>query len=146
MPIALENTKTVPCLAFIAYKVLVVDDDCDDSSLIAETIDDLAPTYQVTCISKPSAALDYLHSLSLKELPNLIILDYQMPLFNGAQMLQKLKADSRYTLIPVTVYSHSSFPRHREECLEAGASLYLIKTNSIKALREDVQKMLAYCS
>lgn len=129
----------------INIKILVVDDDCDDSSFIAEAIRHISPGYEVVCIDRADKALDFFNSLSSTELPNLVILDYNMPVLTGVDILKRLKSSESYRHIPIVIYSHSTFPKHKIECLEAGASLYLVKSSSISSLREDVRQMLYYC-
>ena len=49
--------------------------------------------------------LEYLDTLSLNELPHMIILDQNMPKMSGVRTLQELKKNNQYAHIPVTIYS-----------------------------------------
>jgi CheY-like chemotaxis protein len=127
----------------LTISILVIDDDCDDSSFIKDTIEELFPKYEVHCMDKGEKALRHLDTLSPERLPNLIIVDYNMPIITGIDIVKSVKSNDAYKHIPIAVYSHSSFPMHETECLKAGASLYLTKTSSIHSLKRDVKQMLS---
>jgi len=125
--------------------IMVVDDDNDDALLIKEAISDISPKYQVIPINKSELVLQTLDTFNYTELPSLLILDYNMPIISGLQLLQLLKANHRYTHIPVVVYSNSVYPKHKEACLQAGACVYLPKSATVKNLHEDIKQLLSHC-
>lgn len=125
--------------------IMVVDDDCDDAELVRDTIKDISPKYGVICVQNSHKVLETLDANSYTDLPSLLILDYNMPVLNGLELLKLLKLKARYVHIPVVVYSNSVFPKHKEECLEAGACIYLSKSSSIKGLQDDIKQLLSHC-
>jgi len=75
-------------------EILVV----DDSGTILLTVKKiLEPKYKVAMVNSAINGMSYLG----KHIPDLILLDYEMPVCNGAQMLEMLKADVNYSKIPV---------------------------------------------
>lgn len=126
--------------------ILVIDDDCEDSSFITDAIKELYPQKEVICLDKVEIAIAYLESLAPTSLPTLVIVDYSMPILDGIDFLKWIKTKDVFSGIPVVVYSHSTFPKHRAECLSLGAALYLTKSSSVAALHEDVKQMLAHGS
>lgn len=82
-------------------KILIVDDEIE-SLLYYKTL--LSEDYNVMGLSSGKAALDYL----LKVVPDLIILDYQMPLFNGKQLLQIIRTMEKVKQVPVVFLTGTS--------------------------------------
>ncbi|MGZ5248534.1 MAG: response regulator, partial [Flavitalea sp.] len=77
--------------------------------------------------------------------PCLIILDYNMPEMNGANVLEKICAQPRYDHIPKLVWSTSSNNAYIKECMEKGATSYFVKPASHRQLEEVAREMLAFC-
>ena len=129
-----------------SVNIVVVDDDCDDSGLIVEGVQEISESYKVTAVDKPEKLICFLDSLRSEELPRLILIDYSMPKLTGYDLLKELKQHVSYKHIPVVVYSHSNFYKHKLECIAAGAAAFITKSNSMSELKADILKMLSYCS
>ena len=65
-------------------------------------------------------------------IPQLIILDLNMPKLNGRQTLQWIKNQPELKHIPVIIYSTSLNPIEKDECLSLGAHAYIIKPISYR--------------
>lgn len=94
----------------------------DDDMAYLKTIDSyLRDTYNVIIINSAKLALDYL----MKNTPDLILLDYQMPLYNGASFMSMLHKKEDTTPIPVIILSgvidknvlRDCYPYNPEACL-----------------------------
>jgi len=70
-------------------------------------------------------ALENLHSIA--ELPDVILLDVEMPRMDGYELLVALKAQARLRAIPVIMITSRTGEKHRRKALELGASDYLTK-------------------
>ena len=125
--------------------LLVVDDDHDDTDIVKDTIEELSSKHTVHCLHRSENLFDYLDSVSPAELPSLIILDYNMPIITGVSLLKKLKSSHRYKHIPVAVYSNSTFSKHKEECINAGACIYVSKASTVKEIKQNLLKILSHC-
>lgn len=75
-------------------KILIVDDNPANLSTINGI---LSGIYKVYAVSSGEMAL----KLLVKQRPDLILLDIEMPVMNGIELLCVLKADSKYSKIPV---------------------------------------------
>lgn len=137
---SLQDGITLP----LVY-IMVVDDDCDDTLIIKETIREISPKYRVICLDKGQLVFQTLDKLMDTELPSLLILDFNLPIISGFELLREIKAHKRYQHIPVGVYSNSIYPKHKEECLEAGACAYLTKSSTAQGLRDDMKLLLSHC-
>lgn len=90
-----------------------------------------------------TAAL-FLDEVSDAALPSLIILDYNLPEIDGAELLKLLAGNSRFDEIPKLVWSTSNSPRYKQICLQMGAKAYFVKPSDIKGIETVAKQMLAF--
>ncbi len=76
-------------------------------------------------------------------LPDLILMDIQMPEMDGLEAIGRLRANARFASIPIIALTALAMPGDRERCLAAGANEYMSKPVSLKDLARLIQKMLA---
>ena len=82
-------------------KVLIVDDDADDRNLIKESLDQCVVPVQVTELTDGSEVMTFLSNCPTASRPTLILLDLNMPIMNGFDVLLEIKKISTYETIPV---------------------------------------------
>jgi CheY-like chemotaxis protein len=83
--------------------------------------------------------IGFLNSVSSdKELPDLIVLDQNMPKMNGKQTLTFLKSSERYSKIPVVIYSTYTDNTLVVDCKKLGADMVAVKPID----HEGYQKMM----
>jgi DNA-binding response OmpR family regulator len=82
--------------------------------------------------------------LKAKEsIPDIILLDLIMPLKNGFEVLEEIKADSDLKKIPVIVLSNLGQETDIDKARMLGAADYMIKSNfSMKEIIEKINKVL----
>jgi CheY-like chemotaxis protein len=80
-------------------KILVVDDEFGIGELLREILSDEA--HDVTLAINGRQGLE----LIVKQQPDLVFLDFMMPVLNGAGMLKAMAADLRMAQIPVIIMS-----------------------------------------
>src|SRR5262249_47255255 len=71
---------------------------------------------------------------ALAELPDLIIMDIQLPKLSGLDATRKLRRDVRTAPHPIVVIPSFALEGDEQKALEAGASAYLAKPFSPRAL------------
>jgi CheY-like chemotaxis protein len=81
----------------------------------------------------------------IDEEPCLIVLDYNMPGLNGAEILRLLNQEERYKNIPKIIWSTSGSEKYRNSCLALGAIDYVIKPTSSRELENIARYMLSHC-
>ncbi len=131
-------------LMIYGFHILVADDDADDMEFIEEAILSFEPEAVLHKAVTGRAVLRILEQRADHELPQLLILDYNMPEMNGAEVLAHLCGNDRYAAIPKIVLSTSSSPRHQRECKENGAAEYYTKPNTKAELNSLVKQMLEF--
>jgi putative two-component system response regulator len=97
---------------------------CDDSILIlAAARLSLSATYEVIEVNSPLKLFEKLETL----IPDLLLLDVEMPIMNGYQVLKKLKENPKTNGIPVIFLTGRSDESSELEGLALGAVDYIIK-------------------
>jgi CheY-like chemotaxis protein len=124
--------------------ILIGEDDLDDQEFLKEIFSSIDESFTYEFVFNGGKLLEYLENA--EHLPCLIVLDYNMPELNGAQILSKLKSNSRYDSIPKIIWSTSSSPTFKEKCLELGANDYVVKPSNVSELKNIARYMLSYCS
>ncbi|HZR27242.1 MAG TPA: response regulator [Terriglobales bacterium] len=76
------------------------------------------------------------------QLPDLILLDLQMPKLGGFDVLQELRRDSRFLKTPIVAITASAMQGDREKALAAGFNGYLTKPVSLATLRAEISRLL----
>ena len=125
--------------------ILIAEDDLDDLELIRDAFSELDASFNLHTVQDGRGVLDYLETQPSHALPCLIVLDYNMPLVTGVEVLKTICHDPRYESIPKVILSTSSTPRNIDECLRNGAHAYRIKPSNFAALVDIAQEMLQLC-
>ena len=77
-----------------------------------------------------------------QELPDLILMDVQLPKMSGLDATRVLKADPRTGHIPIIVITSFALSGDDKKAMDAGASAYLAKPYSPRQLLEAIKKWL----
>ena len=123
--------------------ILIADDDLDDLGFITEACNNIAPQVIIKTVRNGKEVFDILSKMSDNELPSLIILDFNMPLLNGLQVLKKLKLTDRYKSISTVVYSTGVNTADITEILKSGAYGFFEKSNTVKKIEADLRKIFS---
>jgi chemosensory pili system protein ChpA (sensor histidine kinase/response regulator) len=74
--------------------------------------------------------------------PDLILLDIEMPRMDGYELLEHIRADARLRHVPVVMITSRAGQKHRKKARAAGANDYLTKPYQEPELVEKVSEML----
>ena len=125
--------------------ILLGEDDPDDQELLKEIFLSIDSSLDLVPINNGPGLLKYLDDLEVNSLPSILILDYNMPELNGAQILEILRNNPRFDSIPKIIWSTSNSDNYRNLCLKNGADDYIVKPSSMNALVEVAKHMLSFC-
>ena len=120
-----------PPLLFIA------DDDEDDRDFMQQAFRRLIPAALVRLFGDGSQLVSHLKEelakvqTELRRLPDLILLDLNMPVVCGFEALKWIRAQRALSSIPVLIFSTSHAPCDVERCREQGANDYLCKPSDL---------------
>lgn len=105
--------------------LLIVEDNLHDLELARVALELSDVQCEVRVARDGQEALDLLRALSV--LPDLVLLDLNMPRLNGHEVLAAVKGDPALRQVPVVVFTTSDEPRDRQAATAAGADDYVLK-------------------
>jgi len=117
--------------------LLLIDDDIDEFDFIARIIEEM-PMLKFSYASNGKNGLEQMAN----DMPDIVLLDMNMPAMNGLECLQKIKKTETLKSIPVYMYSNSHTVSFVNEARQLGATDCLKKPGSIEILREMITRVL----
>lgn len=115
--------------------ILAIDDDMAYLKLIDSYLRD---QYNVIIINSAKLAMNYL----MQHTPDLILLDYQMPLYNGASFMNMLNKKTDGNLVPVIILSGVIDKKVLLDCCSFNPEACLVKPVSKEKLLENIERVL----
>ena len=79
---------------------------------------------------------------ALKELPDLILMDIQLPKLSGLEATRRLRADPATAATPIIVITSFALSGDDQKAKDAGASAYLAKPYSPRELMQMIRKFV----
>lgn len=113
--------------------ILLIEDNPGDVRLFREAMKECtAPcSIQVARDGEEAKNMLFARRTGSDSLPDLIVLDLNLPKVTGDQILLLLKADNELRDIPVLILSSSSDPSEIRRCYENHAACYLVKPSDL---------------
>lgn len=116
--------------------VLLVEDDSDQRELMRFVLE--AEGYRLYEAKNGREAVSILEEKQI----DLVITDLMMPEMDGTGLLEHLKADIRFSKIPVLVLTALEEPEHEVKLLEAGVADFVTKTASRRVILSRIARLL----
>lgn len=116
--------------------ILIVDDSSSVQRVLSYTLQ--RNGYRVAVAGDGARALTQLQADSF----DLAFLDLAMPDMDGITLLKLLRADSRYSQLPIIMLTASGNDQDRIEARQQGANEFLTKPASSRELLDTVHKLL----
>src|SRR6266480_6792602 len=119
-------------------EILVVDDDAMSRRLLAQLL--MAAGFKCLVCKDGSEALEIIHAKP----PSLLLLDFDMPGLNGAEVLTRLRSDHNPAVaqIPVIMLTAHGSEESEVSCLRAGADDFVTKPVNVAVLRARIETQL----
>ena len=119
-------------------KILVVDDDATTRKVLARTLS--SSGYETLQANNGLEGLDLVYT----EKPSLLLLDFDMPGLNGAEVLARLRSDKDPAVaqIPVIMLTGHGGEESEVRGLEAGADDFVTKPINVAVLRARIETQL----
>jgi CheY-like chemotaxis protein len=128
----------------IKKKLLLAEDDEDDRMLFSDFLQDRSDFELQHSCENGMELIEYLDSITnAANLPNLVVLDQNMPKMNGSQTLRLLKSSPRYAGIPVAVYTTYTDKRLVDECYQSGAVSVVTKPISHRGYHQMMDELIS---
>ena len=125
--------------------VLLVEDNPDDVVMIREALEQSLTPIQLYLVSNGEQAIKFVRRGDADApRPSLILLDLNLPIRNGLDVLAELKSDTEFLSIPIVVLTTSRAPNDIRQCYSLHANAYIIKPPDFDGYA-DVIKQVATC-
>ncbi|WP_299762492.1 response regulator [uncultured Dokdonia sp.] len=124
--------------------VLLIEDDTIEIMKLNRTISTLNVKHKITEANNGEEALSILKEGN--SLPDIILLDLNMPKINGIDFLKILKNDVHLKYIPTIVLTTSNNRNDLLECYKIGIAGYVLKPLKYDDYVSKIEKLLAYWS
>lgn len=132
-------------------KILLVEDDPGHARLIEKNLRRANISNDVVVLDNGQKAVDYLlkeggHNEDRHGAPLLILLDLNLPVLDGYQVLKVIKNDDRTKRIPVAVLTTTDNPDEIRRCYELGCNVYITKPVEYEQFSEAIRKLGLFLS
>ena len=130
-------------------ELLLVEDNQGDVEMIKLAFRDGTPTCHIWVANDGMEALDFLHKqgkFTDAPMPQLILLDLNMPRMDGKQFLEVVKAEAELKAIPVIMLTSSQSPSDIKACYERHASCYVVKPFDVQEFSDTVRQVVRFWS
>ncbi len=110
-------------------EILIVEDEPGDLELIRMAMGETGSADQIVSVCSGEEALEYLQVKKKSAIRDIsfILLDINLPLMSGIDLLRDLKQDTRLKTIPVIMFTSSGEKKDIEESYVSGANGYVVK-------------------
>jgi len=138
----MKNLTEVPTGAYFLY----ADDDPDDQEFFKSMVNEIDPVISVVVVNNGLELIQFLNNVAPKtNLPCCIVLDINMPIWDGIRTLKALKVEERYMAIPVIMFTTSHSLRDNELSLMLGAKGFITKPVNQKDFNRLYHKFAEVC-
>ena len=110
--------------------ILLVDDRTENLNFLTDYL--IHHGHRIACSTSGITALEVMK----RQLPDVCLLDLEMPGMDGREVLSRMKADPQLARVPVVIVSAHAAQDIEEECLEAGAIGVMSKPLGLKKVLE----------
>ncbi|HEY6130876.1 MAG TPA: response regulator [Halioglobus sp.] len=133
-PVEVSQTKPTTMLA------LVVDDSRTQRMVATSQLDTVG--VETVTAENGLVAIDLLNATH--RLPDVILLDVEMPVKDGIQTLREIRKSRRYGHLPVIMVTSRTGAKHRALANEAGCNAYMGKPFNFPALIKQINELTGY--
>jgi CheY-like chemotaxis protein len=120
--------------------ILLVEDDQDDVELMQDALRDNDIQFTMDVVRQGDKVIPHLKMC--KNLPNVILLDLNLPKMHGREVLSRIKLSSDFKHIPVAILTTSSSQTEKEFCLSAGATHFLTKPSTVEGFNKTIDAIM----
>jgi len=127
------------------YKILMAEDDHDDRHITESFFSDRGYNIEVRFLEESDKMISFLEDSAIEgTVPDLILLDLNLPRKNGYEILKELKSHSQFHLIPVIIVSGTAYPDEVRECYRLGANSFVQKPFTDQLTQEKIETFVNY--
>jgi CheY-like chemotaxis protein len=122
--------------------ILLVEDNEGDIMLTMEAFEESKIVNNITAIKDGKEAIDYFESLTNSDqMPNLVLLDINLPKVSGHQVLMYIKSNERFKSIPVIMLTTSSSEKDILQSYKNHVNCYITKPIDVSDFMKAITKI-----
>ena len=131
-------------------EILLVEDNPNDAELTIYALKSKNVANNITLLKDGAEALDYIFAKgiysnrSIENLPQVILLDINMPKVNGLEVLRKIRDDERTAMVPVVILTSSREDRDIIESYKLNVNSYIVKPVDFDKFMDAVSEIGLY--
>jgi CheY-like chemotaxis protein len=128
-------------------RILLVEDNSGDEFLILDAFEQASYPHQIEVARDGEAAIERLEPKSAgagADLPDLVLLDLNLPRLDGRDVLKAIKTHAELRHIPVLMLTTSSAPRDVQDCYDLHANAFLTKPFRVEEYENIVESIGAF--
>lgn len=123
-------------------RIFLVDDDSDDRSLFVDALSAIDQSVILTQAENGEQLMNLLQTPP-EPLPEIVIMDLNMPKLSGFECLEAIRNDAgKLKDLNVVIFTTSNSRKNVETAFALGASFYAVKPNSFEELKVLVRSIL----
>jgi CheY-like chemotaxis protein len=131
--------------------ILLVEDDPGHVLLIEKNLRRAGVTNEIIKLDNGGSAVEYLFNegefaAASNPIPLLILLDLNLPVLSGFEVLQRIKADERTKRIPVVMLTTTDSPQEITRCYDLGCNIYVVKPVDYVKFSETIRNLGLFLS
>lgn len=119
--------------------ILLVEDNPGDVRLVREALGESGQSVRMEVARDGEEALEILRRGGSARLPDLTILDLNLPKKDGREVLAEMRADPRMRSVPVVILSTSQADEDINRSYELGANCYINKPVEVERFIEAIR-------
>jgi two-component system response regulator len=130
--------------------ILLVEDNRSDEELTLRAFKKGKITNRIDVVRDGAEAVDYLfargayETRDVNDLPQVVVLDLNLPKIGGLEVLRQIRADSRTKLLPVVILTSSKQDRDLFASYEGGANSFVVKPVDFTQFSDAIQQLGLY--
>lgn len=130
--------------------ILLVEDSREEIQLMLRALKKNNYEGHTVIVQNGMEALDYLFGRGNysdrdpRDLPQLILLDINLPKISGLDVLRRLRADPLTKVVPVVMLTSSKQESDLQQAYHAGANSYVVKSIDFQEFVESVKQISSY--
>jgi CheY-like chemotaxis protein len=123
--------------------ILCIDNDPEDIDFFRDAVKQVDPTISFLFALGGQEALVLLSSINdIKQLPEYVFLDINMPRMDGKETLKEIRKIERYHSMQIIILSTGLSPRDHEDYQQLGADRFMSKATSFQDLCDNLKAII----
>ena len=120
------------------HRIVVVEDDVSLRKMVVKHLEKVG--YAITSFDNGEAALDHIDKNDAA--PALVCLDLALPAMSGFRVCEALRSQQKTRHVPVIILTARTTVQDHTFALEVGADAFLEKPFKLKALEEEIARLI----